>query len=65
MNGKRCSKFRETGSFMTAATKLTSRESEELDALAAEWGVSRYEMIRVVIRSTLRKYRQFQSKEEA
>lgn len=58
MNGKRCSKYRETGSTVTAATKLTPEESEELDALAAEWGVSRYEMIRTMIRGTLRRMRQ-------
>ena len=57
MNGKRCSRSRENGATVAAATKLTPEESARLDALAAELGLSRYELVRVVLRDALKRAR--------
>jgi hypothetical protein len=57
VNGKRFSRSRENGATVAAATKITPEESARLDALAAELGLSRYELIRVVLRDALQRAR--------
>lgn len=50
---KRIARNRETGSSCTIATKMTDEERELLEAMAAQVGMSRYTMVREILRAAI------------
>lgn len=49
----RIAKNRETGSCCTIATKMTEEERELLEAMASQVGMSRYSMVREILRTAI------------
>lgn len=49
----RIAKNRETGSSCTIATKVTAEEREVLEAMAEQVGMSRYSMVREILRAAI------------